>query len=512
MRKILLMLAAALMMLASCKHPESDSAFSNGLLVPKGTQVDAPKGDPLSKQAVDDIILGYMRDRKDFHWEWLNIEQLTSAAQYSERVISIGYRPADVADVHSIIHEIDIQKGAWKEVHDAIINLVVGEVNRLEGTNLKASDIVVDDDQVLPVIAFKLTNREVITQLYNLANVRYIEPLGYWPDIDADRSSSGCSASTYTLNAADYSTGSPACRIPWNFNNINVPNAWPKTRGQGITVGVIDAGLSSSQSLLGSAFNNGESNVGRTVTTDYTYGTSAFNTCTHGTSMCGLAVSPKNSLSATVGVAYQSSLHFIRAAEDVVLDASAEQIATKNALVKMGNHATVRIVSISMGSPFSSSYIYDGLVYCYNKGKLIFGAAGTSYSWTSWWGVVYPAAYSQCVAITGVNESSSTCSDCHDGSQVDFTVPMERNNNSSRNSLSLPLSGTNPNYIGGSSAATATAAGVASLVWSARPTFNRDQVLNCIKITSQYYPGYSSYTGYGNVNALAAVNAALAQQ
>jgi hypothetical protein len=178
----------------------------------------------------------------------------------------------------------------------------------------------------------------------------------------------------------------------------------------------------------------------------------------------------------------------------------------------MGNHATVRIVSISMGSPFSSSYIYDGLVYCYNKGKLIFGAAGTSYSWTSWWGVVYPAAYSQCVAITGVNESSSTCSDCHDGSQVDFTVPMERNGDTNRNSLSLPLSGTNPNYIGGSSAATATAAGVASLVWSARPTFNRDQVLNCIKITSQYYPGYSSYTGYGNVNALAAVNAALAQQ
>jgi hypothetical protein len=512
MRKSLLMFGAALLMLAACKPQESDPvAATNGLLVQKATLVNAPQGDPLTKQAVDDIILGYMRDRKDFHWEWLNIDQLTSAAQYSERILSVGYRPADVADVHSIIHEIDIQKGAWKEVHDAIINLVVNEVNRLEGTNVKASDIVVDDDQVLPVIAFKLTNREVITQLYNLANVRYIEPLGYWPDIDAERSSSGCGGSTYAVNAADFSTGSPACRIPWNFNNISVPSAWMKSRGQGITVGVIDAGLSSSQTLLSSAFNNGESNVGRTVTTDFTFGTSAFNTCTHGTSMSGLAVSPKNNMSASVGVAYQSNLHFIRAAQDVVLDASAEQIATKNALVRMGNHASVRIVSISMGSPFSSSNIYDGLVYCYNKGKLIFGAAGTSFSWTSWWGVVYPAAYSQCVAITGVKESSNTCSDCHDGSQVDFTVPMERNVDSNRNSLSLPVSGTNPSYIGGSSAATATAAGVAALVWSAKPTLNRDQVLNCIKTTSQYYPGYSSYTGYGNVNALAAVNAALAQ-
>ena len=124
-------------------------------------------------------------------------------------------------------------------------------------------------------------------------------------------------------------------------------------------------------------------------------------------------------------------------------------------------------------------------------------------------GVIYPAYYSQCNAITGVKENGNTCSSCHDGSQVDFTVPMERNTNSNRNSLSLPLTGTIPSYIGGSSAATSTAAGIAALVWSAKPSLTRQQVFEILRNTSQNYPVLSSTHGYGNLNAGAAVALAL---
>ena len=139
------------------------------------------------------------------------------------------------------------------------------------------------------------------------------------------------------------------------------------------------------------------------------------------------------------------------------------------------------------------------------KGKLLFAAAGTSFSWTSWWGVIYPAYYSQCVAVTGVKENGNTCSDCHDGSQVDLTIPMARNTSSSRTTLSLPMSGYNPKYVGGSSCATALTAGVAALVWSVNPNLTATQVLTCMKGTAQFYPNLSSSKGYGNVNAYAAV-------
>jgi subtilisin family serine protease len=288
---------------------------------------------------------------------------------------------------------------------------------------------------------------------------------------------------------------------------MNIPSAWNTSQGAGVTIGVIDAGISSSQPLLGSQFGSGYSNNGRTISTSYTLGNSAYTSCSHGTSMCGLAAGPRNSSYSTTGVAYKANLHFVRACNDVVLDGSAERTGVKNALVLLGNNSNVKVISMSIGTPFSSSVLQDGLNYAYGMGKIVMAAAGTSFSWTSWWGVIYPAAYSNCVAITGVNESSQTCADCHDGSEVDYTVVMERNANDNRNTLTIPTSGNYPAYIGGSSAATATAAGIAALVWSNKPSMTRDQVMNCLKTTSQYYPTKDWDTGYGNLNASAAVAA-----
>jgi subtilisin family serine protease len=296
--------------------------------------------------------------------------------------------------------------------------------------------------------------------------------------------------------------------MSWNYNNVNVVNAWSVAQGQGITIGVIDAGISSAQTLLGTQFNNGESNVNRTITTDYTYGNTAYTNCAHGTSMCGIAAGPRNNLGGPTGVAYKANLHFIRACADVVLDESAELLGVKNALIKMGDLTRVKIISMSIGTPFSSSVLRDGVIYANGKGKLIFAAAGTSFSWTSWWGVIYPAYYNECTAVTGVDESSNTCDNCHDGSKVRLTIPMERNANAERTTLSLPISGLNPTYVGGSSCATAFTAGVAALVWSVNPTLTSTQVYNCLKGTAQYYPILSGNRGYGNVNAFGAVTMA----
>jgi hypothetical protein len=104
--------------------------------------------------------------------------------------------------------------------------------------------------------------------------------------------------------------------------------------------------------------------------------------------MSGLAVGARNSQSASVGVAYQAGLHFIRGCADVVLDESAERTGVKNALVKMGNRTDVNLVSMSIGTPFGSSVLLEGCNYANNKGKMLFAAAGTSTGLTSWWVVI----------------------------------------------------------------------------------------------------------------------------
>jgi subtilisin family serine protease len=464
--------------------------------------------EPMKPSKLDAFVKQTIQERNDFRWEWVDAYTLWSAAQYGENTIAIGYQPANYIGIDKNIHTIDIQSRTWKEVHDALIKLIIDKTNKNSDKKVTWEEIVVEDDAKLPILIFKSNNKEVITELYNLKNVRYIEPMDYWP-IDEQRSSSGCSGSTYSLNSADWVNITPGCRMPWNFINCNVPDAWNLAQGQGITVGIIDAGISSTQNLLGTNFNNGSSASSRTITTDFTLGNSAFTSCTHGTSMSGIAVGPRNNLNASTGVAYKSNLHFIRACNDVVLDASSERTAVKNALVRMGDKISVRIISMSIGTPFSSGVLEDGVNYAYNKGKMIFAAAGTSFSWTSWWGVIYPAALTNCIAVTGVQEGGNTCETCHDGSEVDFTIPMERTSNTDRNTLSLSQSGNTPSYVGGSSCATATAAGIAALVWSARPSLTREQVYFSLRNTSQFYPSVSTSKGYGNLNAVAAVNAGL---
>jgi hypothetical protein len=461
----------------------------------------------LLQQELDAQVLDTLELRNDFRWEWMDLKVLWSALQYNDHTLAIGYQPAGQQNFEKELPTLNIRDEAYRSVHDALIELILQSVRSLYGDTATVAGFLVEDDPVLPILTIRTTDKVLLTNLFNLQNVRYLEPLDFFPSI-ALRSASGCGGSAEPLDYSDVSIIAPASLLPWNYVNSGIPAAWSYTQGQGITIGVIDAGISASQSLLGTQFNSGFS-TGRGLTVGYSYGTSAYTSCVHGTSMCGLAAGPRNAMNATTGVAYKSNLCFIRACDDVVLTSSGERLGVKNALVYMGNSGSVRIISMSIGTPFSSSVLKDGVDYAYAKGKIIFAAAGTSYTWTSWWGVIYPAAYSSCIAVTGVREDGSTCSTCHDGSAVQFTVVMERTVNNNHNTLSLPPSSVAPTYVGGSSSATATTAGIAALVWSVRPNMTRDQVYNCIRNTAQYFPFIDSEHGYGKVNALAAVNYAM---
>lgn len=110
------------------------------------------------------------------------------------------------------------------------------------------------------------------------------------------------------------------------------------------------------------------------------------------------------------------------------------------------------------------------------------------------------------VAVTGVKEGATPqkCDVCHSGSKVDFTVVMQRAG--SGNSVPVNIYYDNQtNYVGGSSVATATTAGITALVWSKNTTWTRDQVLAKMRQSGSFYPNRNAELGYGNVNAAAAV-------
>ncbi|MFM7725284.1 MAG: hypothetical protein ACKO7B_01155, partial [Flavobacteriales bacterium] len=281
-----------------CSRMDDDATtITTSALVVKSNPAPVPTQDVLSRQELDTRIINSYETNRDFHWTDVDLHTLWSAAS-TVQLIAVGYQPADYKDLQLHLHQINVKSGDWLKVHDALIDVVVNTLKE-KGIDTDAQAIVDEDDDRLPILVFRTADKDVITKLYNLKNVRYVEPYGYWPQQWVERSSSGCSSSTEPLNPADWTSIAPASLLPWNFNNIQVPAAWNISQGLGVRIGVIDAGISSAQPLLGNQFNDGMSAVGRTITTDYTLGTSAYTSCTHGTSMCGTAAGPRNSQNAT---------------------------------------------------------------------------------------------------------------------------------------------------------------------------------------------------------------------
>lgn len=478
--------------------------------------------EPLSREAINAFIEESIQRTDDvFHWENADLNLLWSAGVRSDSVFALGYQLPGEEDIKNRFHLIDPQSGAWAELRDRLIQLIVDETNReFPGNNYKAEDLLAYQmPKELPIVSIRIFSKNALKTLRAMPEVRYVEPMGYSPEEVNFRSDAGCGVSpASSIPTADYQTISPSVKVPWNFNLHNIQQAWTQSTGAGIWVALIDTGTSPNQTKLqqNGEFNSGQS-TGRTITRLGTYVSSWWpwaspdgpnDQCGHGTQMAGLIAAPRGSGGASVGVAYRSNLLAIRATGDVIVNGSSEITGVTNAITIAANNTNVKIMSMSIGDVFWHSSIADAIYYAYySKGKMLISAAGTSLSWTSWWGVIFPANMAETVAVTGVKEGYPLvrCDVCHSGSEVDFIIMMQRRN-SSNTSLTLAMSGNTPSYVGGSSTATAMTAGIAALVWAKNPSQTRTQVLNKLKNAASIYPSRNGEFGWGLINAQTAVS------
>jgi hypothetical protein len=496
-KQILKLLVLILFVFTSCSK---DDAFED-------ITINPAQKDPLTAQQINAQIDESMSSTGSFNWKNASNQLLWSAAYRGNNIITIGFGTSAT--------DFDRSKSSTNQkMQLELLNIIA----HYEG---KSTDkVLLSSDQYLNLIDVYVEKQETIIALRKNGYIRYIEPgdYKYFANSNAQKSSttsSGCGYDSETLSTSDYTTVTPNAKVPWSFYQHNIPSAWNLSTGSGITIGIVDTGVSPNQTLLGTSFNEGLSS-GRTIQKFGTYvdsiwpwstGTDGPNDqCGHGTSMSSVAAAPRNTRGLPVGVAYNSNLIVYRAASNVVLDGYHEQNGVKNAFTALGNNANVKIISMSLGHIFSSGKIEDGVKYAYGKGKLIFCAGGTSTSFTTFVGVIFPAWMPETVAVTGVIEGTSTqkCDVCHTGSKIDFTVQMQRAASGNTVPVESYYDGLN-DYVGGSSVATATTAGIAALVWAKHPTWTRDQVLTKMKQSASLYPNKNSEYGYGNVNAYLAV-------
>ncbi|MBQ4822255.1 S8/S53 family peptidase [Aquimarina sp. MMG016] len=461
----------------------------------------------LSISEVNEYIASELKKKGDVNWTKAPAVVLWSAAVHGNNLLSVGYGNQDQS------FSIEKRSSELISAKENIFSIVQEE------EQLSKSKIVMHDDDILNYVDVTVTELETVVALQAADQIRYIQPAGYTFYLKEDRIQQkdfGCNQSGESINGADYRLISPNAWFPWNFDRHNISQAWNYSTGAGITVGLIDTGISGNQNLLGSnGFNDGASN-GRSIERYGTYIDSPWwwsnnvdgpnDRCGHGTQMASTLASPRNNDFMPVGVAYNCNLVSYRGTSDVVLEDYHERKGVSNALKALGNRGDVKIISMSVGYPWSIGNVKDAVRYAYNRGKLIVAAGGTSTSFTNWYGVIFPASMSETVAVTGIKDNGyNRCSNCHDGNKIDFTIIMQRAGDNNRN---VPVIGFNTgarNYVGGSSVATATTAGIAALIWARNPSMSRDQVLDKLRRSGEFYPNRNSKFGYGNIDALKAV-------
>ncbi len=480
---------------------------------------EAQKDQLVTKTEIDQHIRTVMNRDGIYDWKHAPDAILYSAAMRSDSIFAIGYQTSTADDLENNIHLIDINSPEWLNSRDKVLTLILKNEQAVNPETTLLDILPNGYPDFFPSIEVRITNPTTISALRELDEIRYLESISYVlaPDNAVERSSSGCGVSpNYNLNTSDYTNIAPGTKRSWHHATSQVPAAWNSTTGSGVTVAIIDTGLSDDQDNLGSNFNSGYSS-GRFVQKYSTKYSGAWwwkslddphDQCGHGTQMAGLATAPRSNDGNAVGVAYNSNLIGIRAVEDVFISSGNEKRGVRDALKLAGDRSDVKVISMSLGTPFSSGTVRDGIYYAYNRGKMILAAAGTSFSWSSGFGVIFPATMNQTVAVTGVKDAANMvkCNVCHSGSKVDFVMVMQRSASTSRNALTLALSSNQPTYVSGSSAATASVAGIAALIYASHPGASRTQVFNAMKQQASFYPGKSSNFGWGIIDANDAVN------
>lgn len=486
-------------------------------LVTPATSPETTTTELLSRSEINTLVEDHLQQTdQPYDWNAAPTQVIWSALAASQHHAVLGYQPRGFTGLDEVIHTIDVTTGDWKTTREALVQEALTLTQRLTGEALTVSDLLLaEDDGVLPVIEMKLLHPGVLEALRDRPEVRYLEPSNYTGGEITLRSGSGCSeAGSSNVNSADFTTIAPGAKVPWNYGYMNIQQAWGRSQGSGIGIAVIDTGVYPEQDELGGSFSSSYS-TGRNIGKYGTYAPNWWSSrpdgvddqCGHGTQMAGLAAAPRTASGATVGVAYKANLRSYRATSDVIVNGSREKRGVKNALVAAGRDASTQIISMSIGDVFSSGTVRDGINYAHGRGKLILCAAGTSLSWTSWWGVIFPANLSNTIAVTGIRDGSpmQRCNTCHDGDAVDFVAVMQRRNDTERTSLTLSRYNAQPGYVGGSSAATATTAGIAALVWARNKSQTREQVLDRMKRASSIWPGRDGDFGWGVVDASVAV-------
>jgi hypothetical protein len=290
-----------------------------------------------------------------------------------------------------------------------------------------------------------------------------------------------------------------------NLRQMGLPEAWVFTTGGTYPIAVLDGGVDLDHPDLaariwvnpGEVPANGVDDDQNGYVDDvhgwnFVHGSTLLTEDPHGTHVAGIAGAHTDNGLGVAGVTWEGPLMSLQ----VLQAGSGEWADVAEAVVYAADNGA-RVLNLSLGGSEPSQTIEAAVAYARDRGCLLVAAVGNRDGAST--SVLYPAALPAVLAVAATTAEDLPWSEGNRGPEVDLAAPGVEIVSTSSYGRYAKMTGT--------SMATPHVSGLASLVWSLRPTLTADQVAQVITGTAHdIYPfGRDERTGWGRVDAQEAI-------
>ena len=289
----------------------------------------------------------------------------------------------------------------------------------------------------------------------------------------------------------------PQYNKQWNFRAINVEQAWDETKGAGVTVAVIDTGVSQVPDLKLTKFVDGYDFVNDKDDASDDNG--------HGTHVAGTIAQSTNNGYGVAGIAHEASIMPLK----VLSGSGGGEIADIAEAIKFAADNDAHIINMSLGGGGDSNMMKEAIAYAHNKGVTIIAAAGNEGRNAA----SYPARYPDVISVAATDAAGDKASYSNFGAGVDISAPGGSGTSETgriiQNTVN-PATGETV-FVGfqGTSMAAPHVSGVAALIRSTGVN-SPEEISNILKQSSrQVSEDHLNHFGAGHLDANAAVQLAL---
>jgi thermitase len=310
----------------------------------------------------------------------------------------------------------------------------------------------------------------------------------------------------------------PGFSQQWGLTNVQAPAAWDITTGSAsVIIAIIDTGIDSTHPDLAGKIVGGHDFIDGDSNPRDGHG--------HGTHVAGIAAAVTDNGVGVAGMNWDARIMPVRVLDDTGGGSSTNVVG---GIIWAYQHGA-KVLNLSLGGSGYSQAMQDAVNAAHAAGSLVVAAMGNCRTYDPDYcpqanPTMYPAAYTNVMAVAATGPADTYAPYSQYGPHCDIAAPggdmggyYYDPGGVYSTMPTYPVHLTTPpfyfrlnyDFLEGTSQATPYVAGLAALVWAAKPSLTPDQVQivienNAVDLGTQ---GWDSDYGWGRIDALAAVQA-----